>query len=109
MNTTYTLAVCNAVLCFLIMFTCGCRQAASSKRVLIRVRWGYSVLGTVALLKAAGPYFGEWPGWIDLALEAGMLAVLFAGSMRWRYGAPLDVQSDYQPLVEQKEKPACCP
>lgn len=97
-DKTYLFAVANTVLCSLVMFVCLCRQAASSKAVLRRVRWGYSILGASFFAALLGPLYGEWPGWSQLAASTGVLALLFSGSHRWRRGAPPDVRSDLAPL-----------
>lgn len=90
----------NIVLGLMIAFTCGCRVNVSNKSVYRRVRWSYALLGTAAIVHIFAPTVGQSPGWLVIIFEFAVLCVLFAGSHRWKHGAPDDVVSGVVPLKE---------
>lgn len=98
----YLFVLANTILSVTVMVTCICRQAASDKGVLIRVRLSYSILGACFGVVFLSPMW-EWPGWAHLAASTGVLALLLSGSHRWKRKAPPDVRSDWVDLPKPKE------
>lgn len=93
--------IINTVLSLTVMYTCICRQTASGSQVLPRVRLGYSLLGTFWLVMLLCPFW-TWPSYEHLAASAGVLAVLFSGSHRWKHGAPNDVKYDWAKYLPER-------
>jgi multidrug transporter EmrE-like cation transporter len=85
----------NAALCAGVVFVCICRLAVSSKRVKVSVRNHYVVWGGAALMSALSPVMFHEPVSIGQVLMSGAVFLnLLIGSVRWKYGAPLEVMAD---------------
>lgn len=102
MNTVYTLAGINFIVCVGVACCCICRLGAGDHRVLRRIRTFYMASLAVSLTAAFGPvlplWLRYWPDIVPTALATVVFFGFLCDSYRWRHGAPDDVKSDHAPL-----------
>lgn len=94
MTVIYAIAAADAVLGCVIFFVCFCRAVVSDTTVLKRVRAKFVLLGPSALAFGFSPLWGDWPGYVNVAILVAVLYGLFAETFQWRDGPPNNVRID---------------
>lgn len=98
----YVLATANLLFCGGAMWACICRLNMSTKetvRPMVRVQYSAAVAGAMA--SGFSPVlFGEWPGYGQVTMSAGLLVLLLAEIGKWTHRPPADVLTEPVPLDE---------
>ncbi|KQV85421.1 hypothetical protein [Rhizobacter sp. Root1221] len=96
----YLLSLANFAACSGLGWCCVCRFAVmSSATTRWDVRLNFALLFAAATASGFAPLlFREWPGYTQVGLAVGTLAVLVSGAREWRVGLPEYARTDAAPL-----------
>lgn len=97
LNNYYAMAMVNLVACLTIFCTCVCRVTVVDKKVLLRVRMKFILVGSSALIFGISPLWADWPGWASLAFSSSSALGLLAETYQWRQGSPASVKLETMP------------
>jgi hypothetical protein len=93
------MALVNLAFCCGIGAICVCRTAVMSHRTTRPLaRAAYAAMACAATVSGFSHWwFGDWPGWSDLAMSGAVLVYMISGMRAWRFGLP-DFASRPMPL-----------
>jgi hypothetical protein len=89
-----TLAIWEA-LALALFYSCFCRASHTHKGNTRRdIRWAFTLLGIMAVLSVAAPFWGYDPDGFTVALLAAITVVQLSTAHHWRNGIPVQFRKD---------------